>query len=275
VAKRGATKAKPRATSAKGAVAKGASTNAKPKVTKVTKAVAAPPAAKPKPKLPTVAVKPKQATKPSIPLPPPPPPPPAQRDELAAPRDIARLLRYGERLGDKRIDIKWAPQVALPITESIAMFDPAAPKHARVFDRPSGGGAFRTMLSIAIPDGKAPKLAAFVIHTGRPPIARWTVAHFAKDKKPKSPEALPRVASGSGWIAFVDGGKPPVALELPASTEPGPIELALPDGRKALAVQSGTGEFAAYWAVDATDKPICLVVDFDVLTQKDWKSKPT
>ena len=28
-------------------------------------------------------------------------------------------------------------------------------------------------------------------------------------------------------------------------------------------------------AIDANDKPICLVVDFDVLTQKDWKSKPT
>jgi hypothetical protein len=53
------------------------------------------------------------------------------------------------------------------------------------------------------------------------------------------------------------------------------VEHALADGRHALALPCGDGEFAAYWAVDASDKPICLVVDFDVFTQKDWKAKPT
>ena len=54
-----------------------------------------------------------------------------------------------------------------------------------------------------------------------------------------------------------------------------PLEVPLTDGRRALALPCGNGEFAAYWAVDATDKPVCLVVDFDVLTHKDWKSKAT
>ena len=51
-------------------------------------------------------------------------------------------------------------------------------------------------------------------------------------------------------------------------------ELPLTDGRRALAVPSGKGEFAAYWAVDAQDKPICFVIDFDAISQKDWKAKP-
>ena len=53
-----------------------------------------------------------------------------------------------------------------------------------------------------------------------------------------------------------------------------PVEVPLTDGRRALALPCGNGEFAAYWAVDAADKPICLVVDFDVFTQKDWKARP-
>jgi len=53
-----------------------------------------------------------------------------------------------------------------------------------------------------------------------------------------------------------------------------PVEVPLTDGRRALALPCGKGEFAAYWAVDATDKPICIVVDFDVFTQKEWKARP-
>ncbi len=59
-----------------------------------------------------------------------------------------------------------------------------------------------------------------------------------------------------------------------AGSDRPPLEVPLTDGRRALAVPCGEGEYAAYWAVDATDKPICLVVDFDVFTQKEWKAKP-
>jgi hypothetical protein len=52
-----------------------------------------------------------------------------------------------------------------------------------------------------------------------------------------------------------------------------PVEVPLTDGRRALALPCGNGEFAAYWAVDTADKPICIVVDFDVFTQKDWKAR--
>jgi hypothetical protein len=39
-------------------------------------------------------------------------------------------------------------------------------------------------------------------------------------------------------------------------------------------VPCGKGEYAAYWAVDAADKAVCLVVDFDVFTRKEWKASP-
>ena len=61
---------------------------------------------------------------------------------------------------------------------------------------------------------------------------------------------------------------------MPAAAGVQPIECPLTDGRRALALPCGEGEFAAYWAVDAADRPICLVVDFDVFTQKEWKAKP-
>ena len=37
------------------------------------------------------------------------------RDELHAPRDIARLTRYGERFGPHKIDVRWLP-LQLPVT---------------------------------------------------------------------------------------------------------------------------------------------------------------
>ena len=249
-----------------------------PKAPKSAKA----PTPKAPPKLPAVAVKPKKPTAPSLPLPPPPPPAPVHRDELIAPRDIGRLLRYGEKLGAKKIDIRML-QLQLPVSSSaLAICDPAAPKTWKVFDRPVAPGVFRVMLSVAKDGDPAPgkpvteKLAAIVVHVGRPPIAKWTVAHFKGQKKPKSPDDLPRIASG-GWIALLDAGDgSPGAIGVPEKpTGTTPVEVPLTDGRRALALPCGEGEYAAYWAVDATDKPICLVVDFDVFTQKDWKAKPT
>jgi hypothetical protein len=207
-----------------------------------------------------------------------PPPPPAVRDELDAPRDIGRLIRYGERFGANKIDVRMLP-AQLPINGAFAMFDPADKKSWKVLDRPAGAGLFRIMASIVRPanatDASKDKLAAIVIHTGRPPIARWTVAHWKGQKKPKSADDLPRVAS-SGWIALMDanGGSPGV-LGVPTAPAPAPITVPLTDGRTALAIPSGTGEFVAYWAIDAQDKPICLVIDFDAISQKDWKAKPT
>ncbi|HEY5927896.1 MAG TPA: hypothetical protein VIV11_39690 [Kofleriaceae bacterium] len=219
----------------------------------------------------------KPSLQPSLPLPPPPPPKPEPRDELPAPRDIARLTRYGERFGPHKIDVRWLP-LQLPVTgNALAVFDPAVPKSWRVFDRPVGIGQFRAMLSIARSDDGKERLAAIVIHVGRPPIARWTVAHYAGQKKPKSAEQLPRVAITSGWLALIDarGDAPGVVAVPPASlTGIQPIEVPLVDGRRALALPCGNGEYAAYWAVDEADKPIALVVDFDVFTQKEWKARP-
>lgn len=231
--------------------------------------------APPPPKLPAVAVKPKKAGPPSLPLPPPPPPPPAHRAELVAPRDIGRLLRYGEQFGPHKIDVRMLPIQLAAASGGLAIADPAAPKRWRVFDRPVPPGQFRVMLSVAR-SGNKERLAAVVIHVGRPPIERWTVAHYKGEKPPKSADELPRLEATSGWIVLIDAGAgSPGSIALPPTNGVQPIEIPLTDGRRALALPAGTGDFAAYWAVDATDKPVCLVIDFEVFSQKDWKSKPT
>ncbi|HEX4451847.1 MAG TPA: DUF4241 domain-containing protein [Kofleriaceae bacterium] len=225
-----------------------------------------------KPKASARAAKPKstRVTTP-VQLPPTLPPAPAPRDELQAERDIGRLLRYGERFGAKKIDTRMWTTLPVP-SGALAICDPAAAKSWRVLDRPAGAGQFRVMLSVARSDAGAEALAALVIHTGHPPIARWTIAH-PKGRKPKEPSSY---LVTSGWLVLVDAdaGSPGVIATPDAkSSGPQPIEVPLTDGRKALAVPCGNGDFTAYWAVDATDKPICLVIDFDAFTQKDWRAK--
>jgi hypothetical protein len=241
-----------------------------------------------KPIKPTKPTKPPKSTRVTTPAPPVvlPPAPPPQRDELAAPKDIARLIRYGERFGPNKIDVRmWnMPSTTilaqLPVASgALAIFDPADKKSWKVLDRPAGAGQFRIMLSVVKPadamDQSRDRLAAVVIHTGRPPIARWTVAHYKGQKPPKSADDLPRMASSTGWIALMDAaGGSPGTLALPPTAGTQPIEVPLTDGRRALALPGGKGEFAAYWAIDAQDKPICFVIDFEAISQKDWRAKP-
>ncbi|MGE0870446.1 MAG: DUF4241 domain-containing protein [Kofleriaceae bacterium] len=223
---------------------------------------------------PVVAAKRGKPTKPSIALPPPPPPPPPQRDELPAPRDVGRLLRYGERFGPHKIDVRMLP-LQLPSTGHIAVFDPAVPKSWRVLERPVGAGRFGVMLSIAR-TGDRERLAAVVIHLGRQSIARWTVAHYQGQKRPRSEDQIPRVPITSGVLGLLDAaGGSPGAVVVAGSDGIAPVEVPLTDGRRALAFASGNGELAAYWAIDDTDKPVCLVIDFDAFTAKEWKAKPT
>ena len=198
---------------------------------------------------------------------------------MHAPRDIGRLTRYGERFGAWKIDTRFLPDVTFPVLSgSIAICDPAAPKSFKTFDRPAGTGMFRVMLSVARNDDGKERLAAITIHVGRPPIAKWTVAHYKGQKKPKSADALPRCAVTTGWVALVDAGAgSPGVIATPAESPSAaiiPVDIPLTDGRHALCIACGNGDYAAYWAVDAQDKPICVVVDFDVFTQKDWKTRP-
>ena len=82
----------------------------------------------------------------------------------------------------------------------------------------------------------------------------------------------------TGWVALLDGnGNSPGVIAVPPTTLTGiqPVEVPLVDGRRALALPCGNGEYAAYWAVDEADKPIALVLDFDVFTQKEWKARAT
>jgi hypothetical protein len=215
--------------------------------------------------------------------------PAGQRDEMIATRDVGRLLHYGERLGADTIDIRMLPLQLHIASGALAVFDPGAPDTWHVLDRPIGRGAFRLMLSVARPDPAAnpsgergrERLAAVAIHVGRPPIAKWTVAHFRGQPRPTSPDALPRTVATTGWIALLDAGDgPPGVLALPPAPDlaeyslRAPIEVPLTDGRRAIALPCNRGEFAAYWAVDATDRPICAVIDLDAFPNKAWKVKP-
>jgi len=194
------------------------------------------------------------------------------------------LLRYGEKFGDKKLDIRMLP-IALPVSSgALAICDPGVPKTWKVLDRPTGSGVFRVMLSVARenppPRSKDPTpietLAAVVIHVGRPPIVKWTVAHAKGQKKPKSADQIPRWPVTTGAFALIDAGSgSPGALAVPPLNGVAPVEVPLTDGRKALVLPSGNGEFATYWAIDAADKPVCLVVDFDVFNKKEWKAKPS
>jgi hypothetical protein len=174
----------------------------------------------------------------------------------------------------------------LPIgSGALALFDPGAPTSWRVLERPVGGGNSRVMLSVARSDSRE-RAAALVVYVGHSQIDHWTVAHH-RGPPPRAAEQLPRCTVTSGWLAIVDagpgpGGVAPDASEVPAPAPPAlglagvaPVELSLLDGRRAIAVPCGAGEYAAYWAVDAADKAVCLVVNFDVFTRNEWTAKPT
>jgi hypothetical protein len=203
----------------------------------------------------------------------------APTTETLATRDIARLLRYGERIGGDKIDVRMLPLQFHARSGALAVCDPDRPETWHVLERPIGTGAFRVMLSIARPDEDAgaasrERLAAVVIHVGRPPIARWTVAQLRGELRTASPEPVPRTPVTSGWLALLDAGDgSPGVIALPPPTGVLPIEVPLTDGRRALALPCGNGAFAAYWALDADDKPICVVVDFDAFTSKAWRAK--
>jgi len=202
----------------------------------------------------------------------------APTTETLATRDIARLLRYGERIGSDKIDVRMLPLQFHARSGAIAVCDPDRPETWHVLERSIGTGAFRVMLSIARPDEDAggvsgERLAAVVIHVGRPPIARWTVAQLRGEARPAS-EAVPRTLVTSGWLALLDAGDgSPGVIALPPANGVLPIEVPLTDGRRALALPCGNGAFAAYWALDADDKPICVVIDFDAFTSKAWRAK--
>jgi hypothetical protein len=199
--------------------------------------------------------------------------------ETLASRDIARLLRYGERIGGDKIDVRMLPLQFHARSGSLAVCDPGQPETWHVLERPIGTGAFRVMLSIARPDddagaGSGERLAAVVIHVGRPPIAKWTVAQLREDAGAASREALTRTPITGGWLALIDAGDgSPGVIALPPPGGVLPIEVPLTDGRRALALPCGNGAFAAYWALDADDRPICVVVDFNAFTAKAWRAR--
>jgi hypothetical protein len=197
--------------------------------------------------------------------------------ELAAPRDVGRLLRYGEMFGSNKIEVRWLPN-SLPFPSgSVSLGDPGVKKSTRVLDRAVPTSAFRCMMSIAIGGPKKiEKLAALVLHCGRPPIARWTVAYWKGQKPPKSVDQIPQFSVSSGWISVHDANSTFAPTDTASLTEiPNPTSFV--ECKSAAAVLFAfavePGQYTAYWALDAQDKPVCLVLDFDVFTDKEWRSK--
>src|SRR5688572_32472880 len=98
------------------------------------------------------------------------------------------------------------PQQLTVASSAFALCDPGVPKTWRMLDRRVTAGRFRVMLSIARTEGAPERLAALVIHVGQPPNAKWTVAHAAGHKPPRSADQLPRVEVTTGWLALLDAG---------------------------------------------------------------------
>jgi hypothetical protein len=239
--------------------------------------------------LPGVAPPPRPPGTPTIP-----PPmrvvPPAPPGEVVAVRDVGRLLRHGEVFGANRIEIRMVPWPVVITSGRVAVGDPLAPRAARVLARQVPPGKFRAMLSVAHV-GAEQRVAAAVMHVGRPPIARWVIAHFEDARPPKSADAPPTHAVEAidalmdaevldGLRAAAAAPDPPVRQSLVAQlgddrTASGTWIADAATGRNVVAFPAGdgAGEYAAYWALDAIGQPVCLVVDFDVFGKGDWKQK--
>ena len=237
--------------------------------------------------LPGVAPPPRPPGTPTIP-----PPmrvvPAAPPGEVVAVRDVGRLLRHGEVFGANRIEIRMVPWPVVITTGRVAVGDPIGPGAARVLARQVPPGKFRAMLSIAHV-GTEQRVAAAVMHVGRPPIARWVIAHFEDTKPPKSAETPP-THTVEAIDALMDA-EVLEALRAAATTPDPPVKQSLvaqlgddrtacgtwiadaTTGRNVVAFPAGdgAGDYAAYWALDAIGQPVCLVVDYDVFGKGDWK----
>jgi hypothetical protein len=189
--------------------------------------------------------------------------------ELAPARDVSRLLRHGEQFGAHRIEIRHLPTPVVVTSGRIAVADPRAPKGGKVLARKVAAGRFRVMLGVARVDGEE-RVAAAVMHVGRPPIARWVIAHFEGGKPPKSAEEPPVFDVGGDTAAFMDAL---VLDELRALDDPSTFAPDPAAERNLVAFASGWGDgaYASYWALDAAGHPVCLVTDFDLFTKAEWK----
>lgn len=272
----------------------------KPAKTVVKAATGKKPAANAAPKeLPIRPVRPGIAV--PRPVPPPPAPvvpqvpvrvvPPAPAGELGAVRDVGRLLRHGEAFGDHKIEIRHLPSPVVVTSGRIAVADPLTPASGRVLARQVPPGRFRVMISVATIDAEQ-RIAAAVMHVGRPPIARWVIAHFDGIKPPKSADQLPTFGVDAGTAGFMDAlvleslraapdeAEPPVQAalvpQLTATTSAANSGQWIADpisGRNVIAFTSGWGDgtYASYWALDGAGQPVCLVIDFDLFTKAEWK----
>lgn len=221
--------------------------------------------------------------------------PPAPPGELGAVRDVGRLLRHGEAFGAHKIEIRHLPNPVVVTSGRIAVADPLTPASGRVLARQVPPGRFRVMVSVATVDGEQ-RIAAAVMHVGRPPIARWVIAHYEGNKPPKSADQLPTFGVDAGTAGFMDAlvleslrtapdeAEPPVQASLVPQLTATPSAantaqwIADPiSGRNVIAFTSGWGDgaYASYWALDGAGQPVCLVIDFDLFTKAEWKVAKT
>ncbi len=237
---------------------------------------------------------------PSLPPPPPRPvlplaAPPAPRvvpagpgGELTPARDVGRLLRYGEQFGPARIELRHLATPLVITSGRIVLGDPAAPtggKRSRTLARAVAPGKYRVMQSLANTGGVI-RWAALVVHVGRPPIARWVVAHFDGQKPPRTAEDAPVIELAGHTLALMDAATAEqvrAGVVQISAADLGPADgsqvavgtvdrlVDSSSGRNLLCATARPGPYHVYWALDAADAPVCLVIDYDGFKAGDWK----
>jgi hypothetical protein len=210
---------------------------------------------------------------------------------------VGRLLRHGELFADNKIEVQFLPDSVVISSGQIAIVDPFASmggKRASTLARQLLPGKYRVMLCIAH-QGASHRVAAAVMHVGRPPVARWVVAHLAGEPPPTGQSQYPGLQLPSGCAGFIDGASVEAlhsAMTAEASGCKDDLTLHLrtappaggwghhavvldPEKQTNLVAFTGGGNAraipTAYWGLDEASRPVCLVLDFDPFTAAQWK----
>ena len=196
----------------------------------------------------------------------------ARRAAGAARYRTADALRRAVRR--EKIDVRWLP-LQLPVASGA--LGVSIPAVAEELARVRSPGRQRSVPRDAVDRAHRRRQGAprrDRIHVGRPPIARWTVAHFkGRRRRSRRPAAARRGDDAAGSRCSMRHDRP--ARRGAAGDDRGPrrSRCRSPTAARALALPCGNGEYAALLGGRRADKPICLVVDFDVFTQKEWKAR--
>jgi len=194
---------------------------------------------------------------------------PAQRDEMIAVRDIGRLLRYGEQFGAHKIDVRMLPLQLAVGSGALACSTPPCEELPRLRSSRRCGPVPRDAERRAQRGQGAPRRDRDPCRS--PTDREVTVAHYRgrRSEVRGSAPARPRD------LRLARAARPAMAHPVRSRAAPTgvtPLEVSLTDGRRALALRVAPAS-SPRTGGRCERQAVCLVVDFDVFTQKDWKSR--